>query len=164
MKFNIIDYEINKHISLDSWIDESNHPNAKLINKFATFNEPLSDTYQYFLDNTLDMANIKSFLKVFEHDDIFYGTAVFHYYEEDNKYYLAINPIINPEFINQGFGTNILKQIVVNAKKIAGGEIDVIKGDTNEDNIASIKILEKVGFKNISKNDIFLEYVLHLGK
>lgn len=165
MKFKIVDYDIKRHVSLDEWIDESKHINAKLINKYATYNEPLSETYKYFLDNPFDMANIKSFIKVFEYDDISYGVTVFHYYKESDKYYLAINPIIiNPIFINQGIGTKILKEIILKAEKLTSGNVDIVKGDSEKTNIASIKILEKAGFVKGNKNENFIEYIYILTK
>lgn len=160
MNFKIVDYDIEKHLSLDDWIDESKHVNSKLINKYATYGEPISDSYQYFIDNPFDMANIKSFMKVFEYNDISYGVVMFHYYKEKDKYYLAINPIIiNPEFINQGIGTKILKIIVQKPKEITEGKVDVVKGDIEEENIASIRILEKTGFIKSEKSENFIEYI-----
>lgn len=159
MNFNIIDYNIKKHKDLDDWIDESKHINSKLINKYATYDEPISESYQYFLDNPFDMANIKSFIKVFEHNNTSYGIVIFHYYKEEDGYYLAINPIIiNPEFINQGIGTQILKLITLQANEIAEGQVNIVKGDAEEENIASIRILEKAGFIKNEKNENFIEY------
>lgn len=165
MKFNIVDYNIKKHKDLDDWTNESKHVNAKLINKYATYNEPISESYQYFLDNPFDMANIKSFIKVFEHNNTPYGIAMFHYYKEEDEYYLAINPIIiNPEFINQGLGTKIMKLITLKAKEIAEGQVDIVKGDVEEGNIASIRILEKADFIRGEKKDNFIEYFYKMTK
>ncbi len=163
MKYKIKDYDLKEHISLDDWIDESKYINAKKINMYAAYNEPMSDTYHYFLNNPFDMANIKTFIKVFESENIYYGVAVFHYYKEEDKFYLAINPIIiNPEFINQGIGTIIIKQIVEEAIEFTKGHIDIIKGDAEESNKASIKILEKNGFKIKDINENFIEYIYEL--
>lgn len=165
MNFNVVDYDIKKHKALDDWIDESKHVNSKLINKYATYDEPISESYQYFLDNPFDMANIKSFIKVFEHNDISYGIAMFHYYKEEGKCYLAINPIIiNPEFINQGLGTKIMKLITLRAEEIVEGQVDIVKGDVEEENIASIRILEKAGFSKIKTNENFIEYFYKITK
>jgi len=129
MNFEIIDYNIHKHKFLDEWIDESKNQNAKLINMYATFNEPFSKTYQYFLERPYDMANIKSFIRLFANKDIIYGIVVFHYYNEKDKFYLGINPIIiNPQFLGRGIGTKILKQITNQANKITEGHVDIVKG------------------------------------
>lgn len=45
-------------------------------------NLPISNSYQYFLDNPFDMANIKLFIKVFECNNMAYGVAIFHYYKD----------------------------------------------------------------------------------
>ncbi len=160
MNFEIIDYNINTHKLLDEWIDESKHANAKLINRYATFNEPFSKTYQHFLEHPYDMANIESFIKLFAKNDIIYGVAMFHYYNEMDKFYLGINPIvINPAFWGRGIGTEILKEITIYVDKITEGHVDIVKADTDETNIASIKMLEKVGFIKGAKNKNFVEYI-----
>ena len=160
MNFEIIDYNIHKHKFLDEWIDESKNQNAKLINMYATFNEPFSKTYQYFLEHPYDMANIKSFIKLFAHDNVIYGVVVFHYFNEKDKFYMGINPIvINPQFLGRGIGTKILKRITNQANKITEGHVDIVKADTEETNIASIKMLEKVGFIKAAKNNNFVEYI-----
>lgn len=159
MEFEIIDYNINTHKMLDEWIDELKNPNAKLINMYATFNEPISKTYQYFLKHPYDMANIKSFIKLFANEGFIYGVVVFHYYNETDIFYLGVNPIIiNPEFFGHGIGTKILKEIANSVDKIAKGHVDIIKADTDERNIASIKMLEKAGFVKGAKNNNFVEY------
>lgn len=48
MTLKVIDYKYEKHKHLDFWIDESKYENAKLINKFGLYNEPLSEIDQYF--------------------------------------------------------------------------------------------------------------------
>lgn len=159
MNFEIIDYNVHTHKFLDEWNDESKNANAKLISMYATYNEPISKTYQYFLEHPYDMANIKSFIKLFLNEGVVYGIVVFHYYNENGKFYIGVNPIIiNPGLLSQGIGTKILKEIIIQADKITEGYIDIIKADTEETNIASIKMFEKVGFIKESNNNNFVEY------
>lgn len=90
---------------------------------------------------------------------------MFHYYKKDDEYYLTINPIIiNHEFINQGIGTKTLKLIILIDKEIVDGQVDVIKGDTEEENLASIRMLEKSGFIKSKNNDNFIEYFYKITK
>lgn len=148
---------------MDEWIDESKYLNAKVINKYATYNEPISGSYKYFLENPYDMANIKSFIKIFLNEGVIYGIVTFHYYNENNKFYLGINPIIiNPEFFGRGIGTHILNQIINQADEITEGSVDVVKADTDEANIASIKMFEKIGFTKMAKNSNFIEYIYEI--
>ena len=106
------------------------------------------------------MANIKSFIKVFEYNGEAYSVVMFHYYKEDNEYCLAINPIIiNPKFIAQGIGTKILKLIVLKAEDIVEWRVDIVKGDVEKENVASIRILEKTNFIKNKNNDNFFEYI-----
>ncbi|CCV64195.1 hypothetical protein BN85406180 [Alteracholeplasma palmae J233] len=163
MKFEISDYNIEIHKYLDKWIDESKYLNARLINKYATYNEPISKTYKYFLDNPYEMANIKSYIKLFISEDVVYGIVVFHYYNEKKKFFLAINPlVVNPEFMNHGIGSKLLRQIVLQAREIAGGHVDIVKADVENANIASMKIFEKMGFAKEIKNNNFIEYIYNL--
>ena len=112
-----------------------------------------------FLKHPYDMANIKSFIKLFANEGFIYGVVVFHYYNETDIFYLGVNPIIiNPEFFGHGIGTKILKEIVNSVDKITKGHVDIIKADTDETNIASIKMLEKAGFVKGAKNNNFVEY------
>jgi len=77
-----VDYNIKKHLSLNDCLDDSKYANLKLINIQHTMNLPISNSYQYFLDNPFDMANIKLFIKVFECNNMAYGVAIFHYYKD----------------------------------------------------------------------------------
>lgn len=122
MAYLIESYNPIKHKIIDCWILEDKYINAKQVNEFAFFNEPISTNYKYILNNPYEMANIKSFIKVFKSDKTIVGVAVFHYYNDNNKYYLGINPIVvNPDMMNKGIGKSILNQIIKNAKIICGG-------------------------------------------
>ncbi len=159
MKFNILDYDKQKHKDIDNWIDEDKYQNAKLINKFATYNETISETYEYFINNPFDMANIKSFIKIFEKNNIFYGIVIFHYYVEKNIYYLGINPIIvNPNLMNKGIGTQIIQQIINEAKEIANGQVHFLRVNIEEKNIVSLKLIKKFDFKKDQIENNFTQY------
>ena len=73
---------------------------------------------QYILNNPYEIANIKSFIKVFKNKQTIAGVVVFHYYVNNEKYYLGINPIVvNPNMMNKGIGKSILKQIIKNIER-----------------------------------------------
>ncbi|MDD4090462.1 MAG: GNAT family N-acetyltransferase [Acholeplasmataceae bacterium] len=163
MTYLIESYDPLKHKIVDSWILEDKYINAKQINEFAFFNEPISTNYKYILNNPYEMANIKSFIKVFKSDETIVGVVVFHYYTDNEKYYLGINPIVvNPDMVNQGVGKSMLNQIIKNSKIICGGEVNYIKALSEEKNIASIKLLETVGFKKEEVDKNFISYIFNI--
>lgn len=154
MNFKIVDYDIEKHKQLDQWNDEKLYLNAKQINDYALYDEPLSSFYNHFQENPFDMANIRSFIKVVEGDKDILGAVVFHYYLEDEKYYLTINPIvINPLKMNQGIGTNILRYIIKEAREIADGKVDYLRCNLNMSNEASIRLFTGRGFIEENEED-----------
>ena len=163
MTYIIESYDPLKHKIVDSWILEEKYINAKQINKFAFFNEPISKNHKYILNKPYEMANIKSFIKVFKSDETIVGVVVFHYYIENEKYYLCINPIVvNPDIMNQGIGKSMLTQIIKNSKIICGGEVNYIKALSEEENIASIKLFEAVGFKKEEVDKNFISYIFNI--
>ncbi len=124
MKYIIEDYNISKHQEVDTWVNEKKYENAKIINEFALFNEPISDFYNHICTYPHDLANVKSFIKVFKNTNNILGVVVFHYYV-DEVYYLRINPlIVNPSLMNQGIGKNILKEITKNLNEIINDKVD----------------------------------------
>jgi len=118
MEYLVENYNPKEHKVIDEWILEDKYYNAKQINEFALFNEPISLHYKYILNNPYEMANIKSFIKVFKNKQTIAGVVVFHYYVNNEKYYLGINPIVvNPNMMNKGIGKSILKQIIKNIER-----------------------------------------------
>ncbi len=118
MEYLVENYNPKEHKVIDVCILEDKYYNAKQINEFALFNEPISLHYKYILNNPYEIANIKSFIKVFKNKQTIAGVLVFHYYVNNEKYYLGINPIVvNPNMMNKGIGKSILKQIIKNIER-----------------------------------------------
>lgn len=160
MKYIIEDYNIDKHQVIDTWIDENKYKQAKLINKFALFNEPISEFYHYILASPYDLANIKSFIKVFKDNDNILGVVVFHYYVIEDIYYLGINPlVVNPSLMNLGIGKNILTEIIKNLTTIINTKVDYLVADIEKTNDISIKLFMSVGFTLKEKYDNFLKFI-----
>ncbi len=163
MTYLIESYDPIKHEIVDSWILEDKYINAKQINEFAFFNEPISTNYNYILNNPYEMANIKSFIKVFKSDKTIVGVVVFHYYNDNDKFYLGINPlVVNPDMMNRGIGKSILNQIIKNSKIICGGEVNYIKALSEKKNIVSLKLLERAGFKKEEADKNFISYIYNI--
>ena len=111
----------------------------------------ISDNYfAYVIEN----SNVY-FYKVFS-DDILVGTA--HLEICDSTLYMGI--VVVPQYQNKGIGTNILR-------KIQGGSLpitfDRIEVSIDENNTASKRLFEKMGFVFVSKEDE-LENYLYIAK
>ena len=111
----------------------------------------ISDNYfAYVIEN----SNVYIY-KVFS-DDILVGTA--HLEICDSTLYMDI--VVVPQYQNKGIGTNILR-------KIQGGSLpitfDRIEVSIDENNTASKRLFEKMGFVFISKEDE-LENYLYIAK
>ena len=111
----------------------------------------ISDNYfAYVIEN----SNVY-FYKVFS-DDILVGTA--HLEICDSTLYIGI--VVVPQYQNKGIGTNILR-------KIQGGSLpitfDRIEVSIDENNTASKRLFEKMGFVFVSKEDE-LENYLYIAK
>ena len=121
------------------------------------------EQHHYFLEHPFDMANIKSFIKVFEVKGTVVSVVAFHYYVENEIYSLSINPlIVHPEKMNQGFGYQTLKLIVENPYDIVEGKVDIVKALVKIDNTVSIKMFEKIGFKKEKTDEGFIDYTYQI--
>lgn len=106
------------------------------------------------------MANIGSYIKVFKELNEILGIAVLHYYLEDNKYYITINPIVvSPTKMNCGYGTKILKYSIDYSDDLVGGKVDYIRCNIDNTNKASLKLINKFEFKKEKDNNNFIQYV-----
>jgi len=76
------------------------------------------------------------------------GSAMYRF-DENKKYECEIGYSIGRQFWGQGLGKEIVKMMVKAIEE--KNEINKIVAWSNKDNLASIKILEKIGFKRISQ-------------
>ena len=111
----------------------------------------ISDNYfAYVIEN----SNVY-FYKVFS-DDILVGTA--HLEICDPTLYMDI--VVVPQYQNKGIATNILRKIQGGSLPITFDRIEVSIG---ENNTASKRLFEKMGFVFVSKEDE-LENYLYIAK
>jgi len=68
-----------------------------------------------------------------------------------------INYLISPDFIGKGFGKKLLESAISNLG-IERSEIKTLRGLVKKENIASIRIFEKLGFECSDLNDGILEF------
>ncbi|GAE24961.1 acetyltransferase [Halalkalibacter wakoensis JCM 9140] len=76
----------------------------------------------------------------------------------DSKKSVEIGYGIIEEAQNKGFATEAVQNLIQWA--FAFEEVEIVKAECLEDNIASIKVLEKLGMKKVNQQDNMLEWEL----
>ena len=163
--FNFRLYDKELDIDLNEWSkkDYSNYQND--VNKFALFNETISQIYNSYIENPDQMGSIFDKVIVVEEDSLKVAVIVVNYFidELDNKKVLGINPIlVNPKLINKGYGKRIIKYWI----DIKGRIFDMlpakIYAGIDENNIRCKHLFESLGFKFVGQTDDndFLYYEL----
>ena len=165
LKFRLYDKQLD--IDLDEWSnkDYSNYQND--VNKFALFDETISQIYNSYIENPDQMGSIFDKVIVVEEDNLKVAVIVVNYFmdELDNKKVLGINPIlVNPKLINKGYGKRIIKYLI----DIKGRIFDMlpakIYAGIDVNNIRCKHLFESLGFKLVGTTDEkdFLYYELEL--
>ena len=113
------------------------------------------------------MGSIFDKVIVVEEDSLKVAIIVINYFEDekDNKKVLGINPIlVNPIYINKGYGKRIIKHLIDIKGKIFNMLPDKMYAGIDIDNIRCKHLFESLGFKLVGKTDDndFLYYELEL--
>jgi len=141
-----------------------------------TFNEnDVKDAYEYLSDKNvmeyiepiMTYESVVSFIKkagiknklifaiILKNNGKLIGHLIFHEYGNKNIYELGW--IINKNYWNNGYAKEAGKEIIKYGFDIL--KLEKIIGETEENNIKSIVLLEKLGMKLIGKNeDGLIEY------
>jgi RimJ/RimL family protein N-acetyltransferase len=86
------------------------------------------------------------------------GHLIFHKYTNKNIY--EIGWIINKEYWNKGYAMEVSKMIIRHGFEEL--KLKKIIGETEQNNIKSIKTFEKIGMKKVGKNkDGLVEYEIN---
>ena len=154
LSFRLYDKKLD--IDLDEWSnkDYSNYQND--VHKFALFDETISQIYNSYTENPDQMGSIFDKVIVVEEDSLKVAVIVVNYYidENDNKKVLGINPIlVNPKFINKGYGKRIIKCLIDIKGRIFNMTPDKIYAGIDIDNIRCKHLFEKLGFKLVGQTD-----------
>lgn len=165
LKFRLYDKELD--IDLDEWSnkDYSNHQND--VHKFALFDETISQIYNSYIENPDQMGSIFDKVIVVEEDYLKVAVIVVNYFidEKDNKKVLGINQIlVNPKFINKGYGKRIIKYLIDIKGRIFDMLPDKRYAGIDVDNMRCKHLFECLGFKLVGTTDEkdFLYYELEL--
>lgn len=90
--------------------------------------------------------------------DEFIGWGVLVHIEKNEEYPIEVGYRLHKKFWGQGFATEIALALRDHAKKIG---VEVLAGITAQDNLASMRVLEKIGmqFRSIQKYyNLYVQY------
>jgi RimJ/RimL family protein N-acetyltransferase len=122
--------------------------NNEITRKYSKNKDLITyDQMKWILENVYYKCNLKPYIAKI--DDKYIGFIGFLNY--NNDIYISIN--INPDFRGNGYGSKILKEVL---NKIEYGI--TINAEIIKDNLASIKLFEKCGFKLVNTDDDLLIY------
>lgn len=165
LNFRLYDKELD--IDLEEWSTKEYSEYYSDVHKYALFDERISELYQWYIDNPDQTGSIFDRIVVVEEDDLKVAAIVINYFESerDGKKALGINPIlINPKYINQGYGKRIVTYLIDCKGRLFGMIPDRIYAGIDVINLRCKHLFESLGFKLVGKTDDneFLYYELEL--
>ena len=165
LNFRLYDKELD--INLEEWSTKEYSEYYNDVHKYALFDESISQLHQWYIDNPDQTGSIFDKIVVVEEDDLKVAIIVINYFESeiDNKKVLGINPIlINPKYINKGYGRKIIQYLINNKGNIFEMVPDRIYAGIDVDNLRCKHLFESLEFKLVGKSDDneFLYYELEL--
>ena len=165
INFRLYDKQLD--MDLDNWSTKEYSKYYDDVHKYALFNESISQVYQSYIDSPDLMDSIFDKVIVVENGKLKIAIIIINYYEseKDNKKVLGINPIlINPKYINKGYGKQIIQYLIDYKGRIFDMNPDRLYAGIDVDNLRCKHLFESVGFKLVGKTDDneFLYYELEL--
>ena len=165
LNFRLYNKELD--IDLEEWSKKDYSLYYNDVHKYALFNENISDLYQSYIDNPDQMGSIFDKIVVVEENNLKVALIVINYFksERDEKKVLGINPIlINPKYINNGYGRKILQYLINCKGKIFDMLPDRIYAGIDVSNARCRHLFMSLGFKQVGQTDDneFLYYELEL--
>ncbi|MDD2492952.1 MAG: GNAT family N-acetyltransferase [Bacilli bacterium] len=160
-------YNKELDIDLEEWSTKEYSEYYSDVHKYALFDESISKLHQWYIDNPDQTGSIFDRIVVVEEDDLKVAVIVINYFESerDNKKVLGINPIlINPKYINKGYGRRIIQHLINRKGRIFEMLPDRIYAGIDVDNLRCKHLFESLGFKLVGKtaDNEFLYYELEL--
>lgn len=160
-------YDKLADIDLEEWSKKDYSAYYGDVYKYALFDESISQLYQSYVDNPDQMGSIFDKVVVVTENDLKVALIVINYFvsEKDNKKVLGINPIlINPKYINQGYGRKVIQYLINCKGRIFDMLPDRIYAGIDVSNVRCKHLFESLGFELVGKteDDDFLYYELEL--
>ena len=165
LNFRLYNKELD--IDLEEWSKKDYSLYYNDVHKYALFNENISDLYQSYIDNPDQMGSIFDKIVVVEENNLKVALIVINYFksERDEKKVLGINPIlINPKYINNGYGRKILQHLINYKGTIFDMLPDRIYAGIDVSNARCRHLFMSLGFKQVgqTEDNEFLYYELEL--
>ena len=165
LNFRLYNKELD--IDLEEWSTKEYSEYYSDVHKYALFDESISKLHQWYIDNPDQTGSIFDKIVVVEEDNLKVAVIVINYFESerDNKIVLGINPIlINPKYINKGYGRKIIQYLIDNNGRILGMLPERLYAGIDVVNLRCKHLFESLGFKLVGKTDDneFLYYELEL--
>lgn len=159
-------YDKTLDLDIDEWGSSSYSTNSYVVNKYALFSEKPSEIYDWYISHVGEMSDIFDKIIVVTDGSIKIAFIVFNYFhDEDGKRVCGINPIlVNPKYINQGFGKRIIKEIIERKCEMFDMKPDYIYAGIDNDNLICKRMFEKNGFVSYGKSNdeefIYYKYII----
>ena len=165
LNFRLYDRKLD--IDLEEWSTKEYSEYYNDVHKYALFDESISKLHQWYIANQDQTGIIFDRIVVVEEDDLKVAVIVINYFESerDKKKVLGINPIlINPKYINKGYGRKIIQKLIDCKGRIFGMLPDRIYAGIDVDNLRCKYLFKSLCFKLVGKTDDneFLYYELEL--
>ena len=159
-------YNQEQYVDLDEWSNKD-YSNQNDVHKFALFDETISQIYNSYIENPDQMGSIFDKVIVVEEDSLKVAVIVVNYFmdELDNKKVLGINPIlVNPKYINKGYGKRIVRYLIDIKGRIFDMIPDKMYAGIDIDNKRCKHLFESMGFELVGQTDDndFLYYEMEL--
>jgi len=125
--------------------------------------ESIMDAKQFIINQKIvknDVLTIRKGVEIIETKELI-GSVMFRFRNKE-KQVCEIGYSIGKEYWGKGFGHEIVKKIIETSMK--NNDIETLKAWTHKENISSVKILEKNGFKKTKQNEYVDSYLYHLSK
>ena len=163
LKFRLYDKQLD--VDLDEWSKKDYSSYQDDVHKFALFDETISQIYNSYIENPDQMGSIFDKVIVVEEGSLKVTVIVVNYFidEKDNKKVLGMNPIlVNPKYINKGYGKKIIKHLIDRKGRIFDMLPDKMYAGIDIDNLRCKHLFECLEFKLVGQADDndFLYYEL----
>lgn len=143
MKFDWYDYNPVTMEYVENWLDEH-------AVRMTGIEDGFRDNYEYWANESYNIVGKNYWCKVVSENGMPFAVIQFGLHEE---IFTIMEIFIDPEKRNQGKGTELLKELLLNGKQIIGVEIQRAEAVIFPSNKASQKTFEKAGFRHLHTHE-----------
>lgn len=137
MKYTWQDYNPKTMNFVENWLDEY------AVEKTG-IDDGWEDFYEYWVNDENTVLGENLWCKVVSENDKPFAVVAVGFHDENTFTIMEI--VIDPNCRNQGKGSELLKELLVDSEAILGKEIQIAEAVIYPSNLASQKAFEKAGF------------------